>query len=639
MSKVTLANKAGFCFGVKRAVEETIRLREKYNKDIYTLGPLIHNNDVVKSLEKKGIHSITLEEAYNLKKNDVVVIRSHGVGKNVFDHLRKNNVIIENGTCPYVRNIQQKVEEYYNKGYNIIIVGDDKHPEVIGINGWCNDTAIISKDGENIDAIKSKVCVVSQTTEKQSNWEKVLNRIISLAKEIVAFNTICNATEERQESANKLSKEVDLMIVLGGYNSSNTTKLYEICKKNCENTYHVEKVDLSLLNMIGNENINKIGITAGASTPEYVIEEAISKMKKQNDISQEDMDIYDKYFKDTSNISVGSILEGEVFKVNEKEAYLTIGTKTEAILTADEYSRDNETPLNQQIKVGDVIKAKVINRKNFDGLVVLSRTEVLRAEQQQVLKAAFDNGEIINVQVKQEVKGGLVALFEGERVFIPASHIELSRVSDLSKYIGQNFDIKLIEYSRERNRVKIVGSRRELLEKENEVKKATTWASLEKGMVVEGEVKRLTAFGAFVEINGIDGLLHSSEMSWNKVNNPSKLFKVGQIIKVGVLEVDRENNKLALSVKMLSENPWNNINEKYPTGNVVAGKVVRFAPFGAFVELEEGIDGLVHISQISNERVEKIEDVLKIGEIVKAVITQVDAEGKKIGLSIKDLEA
>jgi len=438
MSEVTLANKAGFCFGVKRAVEETIRLREKYNKDIYTLGPLIHNNDVVKSLEEKGIHSITLEEAYNLKKNDVVVIRSHGVGKNVFDHLRKNNVIIENGTCPYVRNIQQKVEEYYNKGYNIIIVGDDKHPEVIGINGWCNDTAIISKDGENIDAIKSKVCVVSQTTEKQSNWEKVLNRIISLA--------------------NKLSKEVDLMIVLGGYNSSNTTKLYEICKKNCENTYHVEKVDSSLLNMIGNENINKIGITAGASTPEYVIEEAISKMKKQNDISQEDMDLYDKYFKDTSNISVGSILEGEVFKVNEKEAYLTIGTKTEAIVTAEEYSRDNETPLNQQIKVGDVIKAKVINRKNSDGLVVLSRTEVLRAEQQQVLKAAFDNGEIINVQVKQEVKGGLVALFEGERVFIPASHIELSRVSDLSKYIGQNFDIKLIEYSRERNRVKIVGS-------------------------------------------------------------------------------------------------------------------------------------------------------------------------------------
>lgn len=639
MAEVILASKAGFCFGVKRAVEETIKLREKYNRPIYTLGPLIHNNDVVKSLEEKGIHSITLEEAYNLKENDVVVIRSHGVGKNVFDYLRNNNVIIENGTCPYVRNIQQKVEEYYNKRYNIIIVGDYKHPEVIGINGWCNNSAIISKDGENINAIKGKVCVVSQTTEKQSNWEKVLNKVISLAKEIVAFNTICNATEERQESAHKLSKDVDLMIVLGGYNSSNTTKLYEICKNNCKNTYHVEKVDSSLFDMIGNENINKIGITAGASTPEYVIEEAISKMKKQNDVSQEDMDLYDKYFKDTSNISVGSILEGEVFKVNEKEAYLTIGAKTEAIITTEEYSRDNEAPLNEQIKVGDIIKAKVISRKNSDGLVVLSRTEVLRAEQQQLLKAAFDNGEVINVQVKQEVKGGLVALFKGERVFIPASHIELSRVNDLSKYVGQNFDIKLIEYTKERNRVKVVGSRRELLEKDNEAKKATTWASLEKGMVIEGEVKRLTAFGAFVEINGIDGLLHSSEMSWNKVNNPSKLFKVGEIIKVGILEVDRENNKLALSVKMLSENPWNNISEKYPIGNIVAGKVVRFAPFGAFVELEEGIDGLVHISQISNERVEKVENVLKIGETVKAVITQVDSEGKKIGLSIKDVEA
>ncbi|MFR1708549.1 MAG: bifunctional 4-hydroxy-3-methylbut-2-enyl diphosphate reductase/30S ribosomal protein S1 [Clostridium sp.] len=639
MAEVILASKAGFCFGVKRAVEETIKLREKYNRPIYTLGPLIHNNDVVKSLEEKEIYSITLEEAYNLKENDVVVIRSHGVGKNVFDYLRNNNVIIENGTCPYVRNIQQKVEEYYNKGYNIIIVGDDKHPEVIGINGWCNNSAIISKNGENIDAIKGKVCVVSQTTEKQSNWEKVLNKVISLAKEIVAFNTICNATEERQESANELSKDVDLMIVLGGYNSSNTTKLYEICKNNCENTYHVEKVDFSLLDMIRNENINKIGITAGASTPEYVIEEAINKMRKQNDVNQEDMDLYDKYFKDTSNISVGSILEGEVFKVNEKEAYLTIGAKTEAIITAEEYSKDSDAPLNEQIKVGDIIKAKVINRKNSDGLVVLSRTEVLRAEQQQVLKAAFDNGDIINVKVKQEVKGGLVALFKGERVFIPASHIELRRVNDLSKFVGESFDIKLIEYTKDRNRVKIVGSRRELLEKDKEAKQSSTWASLEKGMIVEGEVKRLTAFGAFVEINGIDGLLHSSEMSWNKVNNPSKLFKVGEIIKVGILEVDRENNKLALSVKMLSENPWNNISEKYPVGNVVAGKVVRFAPFGAFVELEEGIDGLVHISQISNERVEKVDDVLKIGETVKAVITQVDAEGKKIGLSIKDVEA
>ena len=636
MKEVILATHAGFCFGVKRAVDEAVRLREKYGKDIYTLGPLIHNNDVVYGLSKIGINSITLEEAYNLKAGEVIVIRSHGVGKKVLKHLSENGVIIENGTCPYVKNIQQKVEEYYNKGYNIIIVGDENHPEVIGINGWCEDSAIVSKDGNNIPDLNGKVCVVSQTTEKQGNWEQVLTKVIPKCKVIVAINTICNATEERQNAANELSKDVDMMLVLGGFNSSNTTKLFEICKKNCEKTYHAEKIDDAFLNMISKENINKIGITAGASTPEYVIEEAINKMKKQNNISQEDMDLYEQYSNDTSSIYVGGILEGEVFKVSEKEAYLTIGAKTEAVLPKEEYSKDASVSLLAEIKVGDILKAKVINRKNSDGLVVLSRTEILREENQQELKAAFESGEAIKVDIKEEVKGGLVAVFKGERIFIPASHIELNRVNNLSEYIGASVLVKVIEFAKERGRLKIVGSRRELLSKESEAKKEETWKTLEVGSVVEGIVRRITNFGAFVEVGGIDGLLHSSEMSWNKVNSPSKLFKVGETIKVKILEADKENNKLALSVKSLSENPWDNIEDKYPVGNIVAGKVVRFAPFGAFVQLEDGVDGLVHISQISRDRVEKIENALKIGEIVKAVITQVDAENKKIGLSIKD---
>lgn len=636
MSEVILATHAGFCFGVKRAVDEAIRLKSKYDKPIYTLGPLIHNNDVVKMLEDNDIHAIDLSQAYELPAGEAIVIRSHGVGKKVLKNLSENGVIIENGTCPYVRNIQQKVEEYYDKGYNIIIVGDENHPEVIGINGWCNDSAIISKDGNNISSIKGKVCVVSQTTEKQSNWEKVLFKIISSCKIVAAFNTICSATEERQEAADNLSKEVDMMLVLGGFNSSNTTKLYEICKKNCEKTYHAEKIDDAFLNMISKENINKIGVTAGASTPESVIEEAITNMKKLNNISQEDMDLYDQYSNDTGSVYVGGILEGEVFKVNDKEAYLTIGAKTEAIIPVEEFSRNLETPLTSQVKVGDVVKAKVINRKNGDGLVVLSRTEILREENQVALKNIFDNGEIITVDVKEQVKGGLVAVFKGERIFIPASHIELNRTEDLSQYIGQAIQVKIIEYVKERGRLKVIASRRELLSKENEAKKEATWKALEIGEVVEGVVRRITNFGAFVEVGGVDGLLHSSEMSWNKVNSPSKLFKVGETIKVKVLELDKENNKLALSVKALSEDPWNNIADKYPVGNVVVGKVVRFAPFGAFVQLEDGIDGLVHISQISRDRVEKVDDVLKVGENIKAIITQVDSESKKIGLSIKD---
>ena len=587
-------------------------------------------------LEDNDIHAIDLSQAYELPAGEVIVIRSHGVGKKVLKNLSENGVIIENGTCPYVRNIQQKVEEYYDKGYNIIIVGDENHPEVIGINGWCNDSAIISKNGDNISSIKGKVCVVSQTTEKQSNWEKVLFKIISSCKIVAAFNTICSATEERQEAADNLSKEVDMMLVLGGFNSSNTTKLYEICKKNCEKTYHAEKIDNALLNMISKENINKIGVTAGASTPESVIEEAITNMKKLNNISQEDMDLYDQYSNDTGSIYVGGILEGEVFKVNDKEAYLTIGAKTEAIIPVEEFSRNLEIPLTSQVKVGDVVKAKVINRKNGDGLVVLSRTEILREENQVALKNAFDNGEILTVDVKEQVKGGLVSVFKGERIFIPASHIELNRTEDLSQYIGQSIEVKIIEYVKERGRLKVIASRRELLSKENEAKKEATWEALEIGEVVEGVVRRITNFGAFVEVGGVDGLLHSSEMSWNKVNSPSKLFKVGETIKVKVLELDKENNKLALSVKALSEDPWNNIADKYPVGNVVVGKVVRFAPFGAFVQLEDGVDGLVHISQISRDRVEKVDDVLKIGENIKAVITQVDSESKKIGLSIKD---
>ncbi len=635
MKEVILADKAGFCFGVKRAVDKTMELKRKYNKPIYTLGPLIHNNDVVEELEKNEIFSIGVDDIEKLNPGDVIVIRSHGVSSFLIDKLKKLNLIIENATCPYVSNIQQKVEEHYNKGYNIIIVGDENHPEVIGINGWCDNTALISKDGNNIKDISRKVCVVSQTTEKQENWQKVLNKIITLSKEIVAFNTICSATEVRQKAAEEISKEVDVMVVLGGFNSSNTTKLYEICKSNCSNTHHVEKFDNTLLNLIKGDDTIKIGVTAGASTPDSVIKEAINKMKIDKNLNNEEMELYNQYSKDANNISVGKILEGEVFKINDNEAYLTIGSKTEAILPASEFLMDKNSSLKDMIKIGDMIKAKVINRKNDDGLVVLSNIELDREKNQELLKQAFENKEIVEVVVKEVVKGGLVSTFKRERVFIPASQIELTKIEDLSKYVGETFKVQIIEFSKQRNGFKIIGSRRELLSKDMELTRAKTWEKLEKDQVVEGIVRRISSFGAFVEIDGVDGLLHSSEMSWNKVNNPSKLYKIGDKIEVLIIDLDKENNKLALSVKQLSDNPWNNIQEKYPIGNIVLGKVVRIAEFGAFIQLEEGIDGLVHISQISDARVEKVEEALKIGQEVKAIILDVNEESKRIGLSIK----
>jgi (E)-4-hydroxy-3-methyl-but-2-enyl pyrophosphate reductase len=638
MKEITLANKAGFCFGVKRAVETALKLREKYDKPIYTLGPLIHNSDVVNFLKEKGINSVELNDIENLKDNDVIIIRSHGVSKAIMEKLKEYNLIIENATCPYVGNIQQKVERYYGEGYDIIIVGDEKHPEVIGINGWCNNSAIISKNGDNLNDIPRKVCIVSQTTEKQSNWIKVLNKVVSSSKEIVAFNTICSATEVRQKSAEEISKDVDLMIVIGGFNSSNTTKLYEICKKNCDETYHIENLQGLPMEILQNDEIKNIGVTAGASTPGWIIKEAIEKMKNERQINQEEMDLYNQYSGDTNHIVVGKVLEGEVFKVNEKEAYLTIGSKSEAILPINEYTKDENANLKDTIKVGDKITAKVINRKNGDGLVVLSTLEIERQKNQEELKKAFENKETINVEIKEEVKGGLVASFKGIRVFIPASHIELTKVDKLSNYIGENIEVALIEFEKQRNGMKIVASRRELLKNEKDVREKATWEKLNKDDIVEGIVRRISNFGAFVEIEGVDGLLHSSELSWNKVNNPNELLKVGEKIKVYILDIDKENKKLSLSLKKFSDDPWKNIKEKYPVGNIVLGKVVRFAKFGAFVQLEPGVDGLVHISQISKNRIEKAEDAIKIGEEVKAVIVDVKEEEKRVALSIKAVE-
>ncbi|MGL4731228.1 MAG: bifunctional 4-hydroxy-3-methylbut-2-enyl diphosphate reductase/30S ribosomal protein S1, partial [Clostridium sp.] len=558
------------------------------------------------------------------------------ISKAVLEELKAKKLTIVDATCPYVTKIQMEVKKYYDLGYGILIVGDKNHPEVIGINGWCNNDAIISKGEEQLENLPRKICVVSQTTEKQSNWKKVLDMVISNCKEIVALNTICNATEVRQKSAENISKDVEAMVVIGGYNSSNTTKLYEICKKNCNNTIHVENA--SEIPQEFYQNTNKIGITAGASTPDWIIKEAMLKMK--NEVMENEMLEYEKYMNTDVEIRVGAKVKGEIFKVSEKEAYLTVlGAKNEAYLPKSEVTKDEEAKLNDILKVGDEIEAKIIRVKNSDGYIVVSRIEIEREAIQKELEEVFNNKEQITVRVADVVKGGVIATYKGIRVFIPASHISLSRVEDLSSFKGQELGVTLIEFEKQgRALKKIVGSRRALLQEEKDKKEEQTWGKLEKDTTVEGIVRRISNFGAFVEVDGVDGLLHISEMSWNKVVSPKDVVKVGETIKVYVLDVDKENKKLALSLKKLQENPWSRVNEKYPVGNIVLGKVVRFADFGAFVELEPGVDGLVHISQISQNKVDRPSSVLKIGEEVKAVILETDEENKRISLSIKAVD-
>lgn len=640
MREIIFAEKSGFCFGVKRAVDTAIEAREKYDKDIYTLGSLIHNNDVVSFLKAKGIYPVEIEDLDSLKQNDVIIIRSHGVPKNIIDLLNSKGIIVIDATCPFVSNIHEKVKKYSELNYDIVIVGDEKHPEVIGINGWCNDKAHISKDGDNLKNLKAKVCVVSQTTEKLSNLQEVVSKVVKISKEIAVFNTICSATSERQKAANKLSKKVDCMVVVGGKQSSNTTKLYEICKNNCKSTIHVENSGEIPDEIIKNKNYLKIGVTAGASTPDWIIEEAIDKMSENNTVTETNNEMADamKFIAENeSKIYVGAHVSAEVIQVSEKDLFLNIGYKRDGIIPKSETETLNES-LKDVYKVGDTISAKVIKLKDDDNYVVLSVKEIQREKGYKEIADAFENKTKLNVKVKEVVNGGIIALYKGIRVFIPASHIELFHVENLNEFIGKELEVEIIEYSTKKKQSKIVGSRRTILKKEKEEKESAIWDKLEQGQTVEGEVKRLTDFGAFVDIEGVDGLLHVSEISWGRVNKPADALKVGDNVKVYILSIDKENKKLSLSMKKLVEDPWNNIEEKYPAGSVVLGKVVRFANFGAFVELEPGVDGLVHISEISHKRIAKPSEVLTIGEEVKAKILDVNGETKKIGLSIREVE-
>ncbi len=635
MSKVLLAENAGFCFGVQRAVEEALKIKKQYNKKIYTLGPLIHNNDVVKYLEKNDIYAINLNEINQLEKDDVIVIRSHGVSKEVLNTLEKKGLTVVNATCPYVTNIHKKVNKYSDLGYNIVILGDDKHPEVIGINGWCNNSAIITTDGNFEEKLPNKICVVSQTTEKEETWKKTLSNLSSNSKELLAFNTICSATEVRQKSANELSKTVDTMIVVGGKNSSNTTKLYQIAKSNCQNTIHIENAKEITKEFIQENKEKVVGVTAGASTPDWIIKEVIDIMEGK--INMEDqlklMEEMDRRFR------IGDEIKGEVLSIGREEVVISlVGYKSDGVIPFKELTtEENLDSYLDLIKVGDEITAKVIKLKNEDGDVVLSRLEYEKKKTLQELQELFDNKETFSIKIKESREKGLVANYKGVRVFIPASQVDIRFANDRSDLVGKELEVRLIDFLIEGN-LRIIASRRVILEEAKKVIEDAAWENISVGDVVKAEIKRFTNFGAFANVNGVDGLIHLSQISWNHVKSAESALKKGQIVDVKVIEADRENNRLSLSMKALTPEPWSNIEDKYPEGSAVLGKVVRISDFGAFIELEPGVDGLVHISKIVHQRINNPSEVLKIGDEVKAIILSVDAENKKIALSIKDAE-
>jgi len=624
--EIILADKAGFCFGVKRAVEMTEKELKNSDDKIYSLGPLIHNPQAVKKFEEKGLK--TIDEIGEIN-NSKVVIRSHGVSKEVVDKMVEQNLDIIDSTCPYVKSVHKKVEEFHKQGYNIVIVGDKNHPEIIGINGWCNNEAfIINSEEEALNLPKmDKVCVVSQTTNTQEKFITLSHIVKDKGDEVKIFNTICNATNQRQEACKEVAKKVDAMIVIGGYHSSNTKKLADISKKYCEHVYHIETKDELPLEEL--KKFNKIGITAGASTPDWIIKEVIEIMENIN--NNEMLEAIESSF---TTIRRGDIVKGKVIFVTDNEVMVNINYKSDGIITKDELSNDPDVNLKDLFNQGDEIDVYVVKLDDGEGNVVLSTKRVDEFKSWDIIENSYKEKERVECKVLNVVKGGLSVLVHGINGFMPASQISLNYVSDLNPYKGKTLIAKIIDFDRSRRR--IILSRKEVEREELNNKRKELWESLEVDQIREGVVQRLTDFGAFVDLGGVDGLIHISDLSWNRIKHPSEVVTEGQRVNVKVLSFDKEKNRISLGLKQTVEEPWVAFSKNVSIGDIVEGIVVNLLDFGAFVRLKEGVDGLLHVSQISKEHVNKPSDVLNIGDKIKVKVIDINGEDKKISLSLKD---
>lgn len=632
--EIILAKTAGFCFGVQRAVDTAYEHADDKGR-VYTYGQIIHNEEVVGDLSRHGVKVIEDDELPDIRDSKVI-IRSHGAEKKVYDILESNGNIVIDATCPFVKKIHNIVRDKSEDGHTIVIVGDENHPEVRGIMGWCVSRPVVIGSEEEAEIFtqkcldgsysrKENISIVSQTTFNYRKFNNIVDIIRNKLYNVTAYKTICNATSVRQREAKEIASKVDAMIVIGGRNSSNTQKLFEISKKECENTYYIQTlVDLDLTTF---ESVSRVGITAGASTPNNIIKEVHGRM--------DEMNFAELLENDESRVSIktGEIVEGRVIDVKPDEILVDISYKSDGIIPRNEYTNTPNADLTELVHVGDTITAKVVKTNDGEGSVLLSYKRVAAEKANEKLEAALESGEILTGKVFQVVSGGLNVMYDETRVFIPASLVSDTYEKNLDKYLDQDIEFVLTEYQPKKRR--IIGNRKQIIVARKAEAAKELFDRIEVGMTVEGVVKNVTSFGAFIDLGGADGLLHISEMSWGRVDDPKSVLKVGDTVKAFIKNID--GDKIALSLKFDDTNPWLNADEKYAPGTVVTGKVARMADFGAFIELEPGVDALLHVSQISYEHVNKPEDVYKVGDTVEAAVVECNAADKKISLSVKAL--
>ena len=696
--KILVSEYNGFCGGVKAAVLKADKILND-DKKLYSYGEIIHNKDVVEKLKDKGM--VIVDDLP--KDNDArFLIRSHGVGKHIYDLLEEKNIEVVDATCVKVKKIHKIVEEFKNKDYNIIIVGDENHPEVQGIAGWCNNEADIIKNPEELKNIiepSKKYCLVCQTTFNLNIFEEILKTIeINNYSNIIVYNTICEATRKRQEACVALASKCTVMLIVGGKNSSNTKKLYELSKELCKNTFLIENYKEIPYNYIDKNTI--VGVSAGASAPDWIIEEVINMLENLNNnmnekneqaehveqVEQAEFDEleqvepgvfekaepvgYPEYAEENEQaeeteeadaaeqseqaekvnsmhellenyggvvyIRIGEKVKGTVIYVSPDAVSVNINYKSDGIITRDEFSLTEVSDLTEVVKEGDEIEAIVVKISDQDGNVVLTRKPLEEQKLWDELEQIRIQGEIIEIPIIEASQYGIYGKLKGIKGFIPRNQISINRNVDPSEYVGKTLKVKILETKNKKGRRQLVLTSRAVEKLEKESKDKEVWETIKEGEIYEGTVKNLQDYGAFVEINGIDGLLHINEIAWTRIKHPSEVLKTGDKINVKVKNVDKENKRLSLSYKATVKSPWAKFLDKYQKGDTVTGVVTRIVDFGAFVKVDD-IECLLHIKDLDWARTEKVTDVLQEGQEVTAKILSITRKDRKVGLGLKQL--
>ncbi len=637
--KIEIADKAGFCFGVKRAISLAEAAAEKYG-EVFTLGELIHNERAVKELERKGVRAVeTVEDA----AGKPLIIRSHGVPKAVEEEARRLSSEVIDATCPFVKEIHKIASSVPENG-TLIVLGDKSHPEVIGIIGNARCKAFTAKTLAQVSEIletnpPKPVVMVVQTTFDSNSFSETAKALREKKNCVEIYDTICTATAQRQKSARELAQRTALMIVVGGRSSSNTRKLAEICG-NCTRTIFVtsaEEIPPQVLAGLQADDI--IGITAGASTPAYTIKEVHSKMNEEinkNNEIEEDFASLLEQDQSFNRLYNGKRVKATVVSVSKKEAVVEVGAKQTGYIVREELTNDPTAEVEDIVKVGDVIDAIVIKVDDSVGTAALSKKRVDAQLGLEKLEEVRDSGETIEGKVTQVVKGGVIVIYENTRVFIPASHTGIPRGGKLEDLQGKPVKFKIIEVSNERGG-RVVGSIRQANREVREAERAKFWENIEVGQKFEGEVRSIESYGVFVDIGAVDGLVHTADLTWNRVGHPKDIVKVGDKINVIVKSFDPEKKRVSLSAKDPDDNPWTKFIADYAKGDVIKATIVSITEFGAFAQIIPGVDGLIHISQISTERVADINTVLKVGDVVDVKIIEIDEEKSRVSLSIRAL--